>query len=42
MAIKRYLRSGEHDQDHPELRGQNIIEKSKNGHDDHLVASWRR
>jgi len=38
QAIERYLRSGEYEHDHPEWSGQNIMEKSKNGHDDHLRA----
>ena len=45
QTIKRYLRSGDYDIDHPQWPGQNIIEKSKNGHDDHvraLVAEIRR
>lgn len=37
-AIERYLRSGEYDIDHPQWPGQNIMEKSRNGHDDHLRA----
>ncbi len=44
-AIERYLRSGNYDLDHPQWPGQNIIEKSKNGHDDHvraLVAEVKR
>jgi hypothetical protein len=37
-AIERYLRSGEYEIDHLQWPGQNIIEKSKNGHDDHVRA----
>jgi hypothetical protein len=37
-TIKRYLRSGEYERDHLKWPGQNIIEKSKNGHDDHVRA----
>jgi hypothetical protein len=37
-AIERYLRSGEYDIDHPQWPGQNIMEKSRNGHDEHLRA----
>jgi hypothetical protein len=33
-AIERYLRTGQHEHDHPEWPGQNIWEKAKNGHDD--------
>lgn len=38
QAIERYLRSGEYEIDHPQWPGQNIVEKSRNGHDDHLRA----
>ena len=37
-AIERYLRTGDHEQDHPEWPGQNIFEKAKRGHDDLLHA----
>jgi hypothetical protein len=33
-AIERYLRTGEHEHDHPEWPGQNIWEKAKHGHAD--------
>jgi hypothetical protein len=33
-----YLRSGEYEIDHPEWPGQNIVERSTNGHDDLLRA----
>jgi hypothetical protein len=38
QAIERYLRSGEHEHDHPEWPGQNIFEKAKRGHADLLRA----
>lgn len=44
-AIERYLRSGEYDLTHPQWPGQNFMEKSKNGHDEHvraLVAEVKR
>jgi len=37
-STERYIRSGEYDIDHLQWPGQNIIEKSKNGHHDHLRA----
>jgi len=37
-AIARYLRSGEHEPDHPEWPGQNFLEKATRGHDDMLGA----
>ncbi len=37
-AIERYLRSGDHDHDHPLWPGQNVFDKAKNGHDGLLQA----
>jgi hypothetical protein len=37
-AIARYLRSGEHEHDHPEWPGRNFLEKATRGHDDLLDA----
>ncbi len=37
-AIERYLHSGEYEIGHLQWPGQNIIEKSTNGHDDHVRA----
>lgn len=44
-AIERYLCTGEYEIDHFQWPGRNIVEKSKNGHDDHvraLVAEVKR
>ena len=38
QAVERYLRSGDYEIDHLQWPGQNIIEKSRNGHDDHVRA----
>ena len=38
QAIQRYLRSGEHEPDHPEWPGQNFLEKATREHDDMLGA----
>jgi hypothetical protein len=37
-AIERYLTFGEYEIDHLQWPGQNITEKSKSGHEDHLRA----